>query len=271
LCRLLNSTPLGEVINQRQLKRQRERAGLRIGDARHVDLLRYVAWLIQVRHAATPQPEKESPPAVLLDEAAEGAAALGYRGKQLAGHGQKLTRKQEALIAALLTEPTHAAAAAKAGVSPRTLYRWLHLPAFRAAYRRARREIVEFTIGRVQAGTGAAFDALLEVARNGRRDGDRVRAADTLLNYALRGLSAADALHGEQPTSKAAPMDTGEVLQLLAIRLRQLDEAELPTGEKARLTARLSAALLGAIGVNLLNQRQETLHAVLLGRKEKDR
>jgi hypothetical protein len=39
----------------------------------------------------------------------------------------KLTRKQEALIAALLTEPTHAAAAAKAGVSEATLHRWLHL------------------------------------------------------------------------------------------------------------------------------------------------
>jgi hypothetical protein len=32
------------------------------------------------------------------------------------GHGQKLTGKQEALIAALLTEPSYAAAAAKAGV-----------------------------------------------------------------------------------------------------------------------------------------------------------
>ncbi len=39
------------------------------------------------------------------------------------GHGQKLTRKQEALIAALLTEPTHAAAAARAGVSEATLHR----------------------------------------------------------------------------------------------------------------------------------------------------
>jgi hypothetical protein len=56
---------------------------------------------------------------------------------------------------------------------------------------------------------------------------------------------------------------------MLAARLRQLDEAELPTGEKARLTARLSDALLGAIEVNLLDKRQEALQAVLLGRKEK--
>jgi hypothetical protein len=50
----------------------------------------------------------------------------------------KLTRRQEALILALLSEPTHAAAAAKARVSEATLRRWLHLPAFRAAYRWAR-------------------------------------------------------------------------------------------------------------------------------------
>jgi hypothetical protein len=50
LVRLLNSTPLGEVIDGRKLKRQRERAGYRIGDARTIDLPRYVAWLISQRH-----------------------------------------------------------------------------------------------------------------------------------------------------------------------------------------------------------------------------
>ena len=34
LCRWLNSTLLGEVINERQLHRHRTRAGMRIGDAR---------------------------------------------------------------------------------------------------------------------------------------------------------------------------------------------------------------------------------------------
>jgi hypothetical protein len=60
LCRLLNSTPLGEVIGERQLHRHRTRAGLRIGDARHVDLVRYVGWLVQVRHA--PRPERDGDP-----------------------------------------------------------------------------------------------------------------------------------------------------------------------------------------------------------------
>ncbi len=50
LCRLLNSTPLGEVIGERQLHRHRTRAGYRIGDGKTVDLLRYTAWLVIERH-----------------------------------------------------------------------------------------------------------------------------------------------------------------------------------------------------------------------------
>ena len=57
LCRLLNSTPLGEVINERQLYRHRMQAGLRIGNARYVDLLRYVGWLVESRHAPRPKPQ----------------------------------------------------------------------------------------------------------------------------------------------------------------------------------------------------------------------
>ena len=56
LCRLLNSTPLGEVISERQLHRHRTRAGYRIGDGRHVDLFRYVAWLVTTRHEPKPEP-----------------------------------------------------------------------------------------------------------------------------------------------------------------------------------------------------------------------
>ena len=53
LVRLLNSSPLGEVIGQRQLLRHRTRAGFRIGDGRRIDLFRYVAWLVAVRQEAS--------------------------------------------------------------------------------------------------------------------------------------------------------------------------------------------------------------------------
>jgi len=61
LCRLLNSTPLGEVINERQLHRHRTRAGLRIapanGDGKTIDLVRYAAWLARERHERLARPE----------------------------------------------------------------------------------------------------------------------------------------------------------------------------------------------------------------------
>jgi transposase-like protein len=270
LCRLLNSTSLGEVINVRQLKRHRERAGLRVGDARHVDLVRYVAWLMQIRHAPKSASEDAARPATALAEAAEGGAALGSRSNQMEGDGPKLTSKQEAAIAALLTESSYAAAATKAGVGKTTLYRWMQLPSFRAASRQARRELVESAIGRIQAATGQAVETLLAVARQGRRDSDRVRAAIALLHHALRGAGDVDALPSAQETVETGSLDTGDIVQMLSDRLRQLDVAELPTGEKARLTATLADALLRAIGVNVLDKRLEALQAVLLGRKEKE-
>jgi hypothetical protein len=58
LARLLNSTPLGEVVQGHTIYRQRNRAGYRIGDGATVDLVRYVAWLARELHE--PRPEKET-------------------------------------------------------------------------------------------------------------------------------------------------------------------------------------------------------------------
>ncbi len=49
--RLLNSTQLGTVTSERQLYRDRQRAGFRIGDGRRIDLVRFVAWLAEQRHS----------------------------------------------------------------------------------------------------------------------------------------------------------------------------------------------------------------------------
>jgi hypothetical protein len=78
----LNSTPLGEVINERQLHRHRTAGGLRIGDARHVDLLRYVAWLVQIRHE--PKPEADGDPyEKMKDRARARNVALAIAGRDI--------------------------------------------------------------------------------------------------------------------------------------------------------------------------------------------
>jgi hypothetical protein len=79
---LLNSTPLGEVLSERQLHRHRTRAGLRIGDARHIDLLRYVAWLVSIRHA--PRAEASGDPyETVKDRARARNIALSLAGRDI--------------------------------------------------------------------------------------------------------------------------------------------------------------------------------------------
>ena len=83
LCRLLNSSPLGEVFNERQLYRHRTRAGLRIGDSKSVDLLRYVAWLIQVRHTPRNDVPTEDPYERLKERARARNVALALAGRDI--------------------------------------------------------------------------------------------------------------------------------------------------------------------------------------------
>lgn len=49
--RLLNSTPLGEVVDARRVRFHMDRAGHRIGDGQRINLLRYAGWLAHERHA----------------------------------------------------------------------------------------------------------------------------------------------------------------------------------------------------------------------------
>jgi hypothetical protein len=97
-----------------------------------------------------------------------------------------LTRRQEAAIAALLIESTHHAAAVKTKVSEATLRRWLRLPAFLDAYRAARRQIVEASIGRLQQVTCEAVEALKRGLTCGT-PAVEIRAAGMVLEQALKG------------------------------------------------------------------------------------
>jgi hypothetical protein len=184
----------------------------------------------------------------------------------MSGGRSKKPQTQERAIAALLTEPTRAAAAAKAGVSEATIGRWLKDPAFGVAYRRARRELVREAVERLQSAVGEAVDTLRAVAKNGKKDSDRVRAAVALLDHAFRGIDLADV---EEDDRKPRTVEgTADVVRLLAERLQLLDRAELLAADKARLTATLADSLLRAIGVDVLDKRLEALQAVLLKRKD---
>lgn len=72
----------------------------------------------------------------------------------------KLSRKQEAAIVALLAKGTVRDAAKDANVSEATLWRWMQQEAFREAYRAARRESMATAITALQAVAHEAVDAL---------------------------------------------------------------------------------------------------------------
>jgi hypothetical protein len=107
------------------------------------------------------------------------------------GHGEKLSRKQEQAIAALLTRPTLERAAAACNLTGRTLSRWLRDPGFARAYRDARRQIVEQAVTQLQGLCRQAVEVLHANMLCGD-PGVEVRAALGVLDRAIKGVELAD-------------------------------------------------------------------------------
>ena len=105
------------------------------------------------------------------------------------GHGEKLSRKQEALISALLTTPTLADAAHTAGIGEVTAWRWLKDATFQATYRDARRAVVQHAIAQVQRATGEAVETLRSVMQDADASASaRVSTAQAMLETAVTSL-----------------------------------------------------------------------------------
>ena len=111
------------------------------------------------------------------------------------GHGQKYTRRHEAALVALLSEPTMEAAAKKSGVSISTLSRWMEIPEFQEKYRQARRDSVSTATCALQRHAAGAVATLAAIM------GDieappavRVSAARAVLELAYRAVEVEDVL-----------------------------------------------------------------------------
>jgi transposase-like protein len=111
----------------------------------------------------------------------------------MAGHGEKLSRKKENAIAALLTQRTIEDAARATGVAARTLRRWLQLPEFHTPYLKARRDTHSQSLARLQQASGAAVSTLLKVMLDPSTPAStRVRAADSVLNHSAKAIESED-------------------------------------------------------------------------------
>jgi hypothetical protein len=96
--------------------------------------------------------------------------------------GRRSDAARERAVLALLNRPTVEQAAAEAGVSERTLRRWLREDAeFRAAYAEARSAAVDDALRQLQRGAGIAVRALVRHAKD-TDAGISIRAAQALLD-----------------------------------------------------------------------------------------
>jgi hypothetical protein len=118
-----------------------------------------------------------------------------------AGAGRRLV-----LLTELVAGATRANAAAKAGISIRTLERWTTEPAFRIELEAARR--AAFTEGlAVLRGAVAKAVETLAALLNSKREAERRHAAEVLLSFAFRAHEA-----GELEARLAALEKTAEEL-----------------------------------------------------------
>jgi hypothetical protein len=126
----------------------------------------------------------------------------------------KLGRKQEQAIAALLGQRNVDEAAKVAGVSVRTLWRWLRTADFHAAYMAARRTAFSQATARLQQAGSAAVTVLIKIMLDTKEPAAaRVRAAHCALSLGTRAIEIDD----------------------LAVRLEELERtAEMTKKDQAR-------------------------------------
>jgi DNA-binding transcriptional MerR regulator len=111
----------------------------------------------------------------------------------MTGHGEKLSRKQDQAITALVTCQSITEAAAQCGLAEVTLRRWLKQDGFQAAYREARRAVVQHAITQVQRATAEAVKTLRAVMQNTEAPASaRVSAAKAIIETAVKAVELED-------------------------------------------------------------------------------
>ena len=104
----------------------------------------------------------------------------------MAGKVKSLHPRKAQFLRLLLEGKSYTQAAKEVGISEATLWRWKADPLVKAKLEEAQRERFEAAQLRVALSLDAAIEALQEVCRNSRSTYARVRAAQVLLDVALK-------------------------------------------------------------------------------------
>jgi len=127
------------------------------------------------------------------DESCPDLSGLGGHMARAARSPDGPTTRQSRAIEALLQEPTIGRAAATAGVSERTLRRWLKEGPFKKAFFDARRESFGQAIGLTQRYAPVAIATLVKVMNDeGNSASAKVTAAAVLLKFGREGIELDD-------------------------------------------------------------------------------
>jgi transposase-like protein len=109
------------------------------------------------------------------------------------GHGDKVGRKFEQAIGALLSNATIRAAALEIGINEKTLRRWLRDEGFRAAYQAARERTLHTTTNLLLSASVEAAEVLLSIIRGERAPSPGlVATVRTVLEFGLKGRELED-------------------------------------------------------------------------------
>jgi transposase-like protein len=134
-----------------------------------------------------------------MEEQQPDAAASAYSGpkacdsKGTAKCSGLRSRKQEAAIAALLTQPSVEKAARAVGINPKTLQHWMRTPEFDKAYRQARWANFSEQVARFQNAYSIALAVLTNLMNNPEaRPASKVAAAEFVLEHTVQDLEQND-------------------------------------------------------------------------------
>jgi hypothetical protein len=113
--------------------------------------------------------------------------------KSRGGHGEKRSRKLDLFLAAPLSSPTVESAAATAGISRMTAYRWM-TPDVIARLRQAGQETWGRASAQIQAASLEAVECLRKIMREGANESARGAAAARVLELGQRVVEVATVL-----------------------------------------------------------------------------
>lgn len=122
-----------------------------------------------------------------------------------------LSAKQQTALAALLASPTVNAAAEAAGVTARTMFRYLADPVFNRAFRDGRRAAVDHSLAALQTATAEAVEALRRAMKCGKPTVE-VMAARSVLELSIRAVELQDVIERIEELERRAAAQNGRAV-----------------------------------------------------------